>query len=178
MAEQIILVTGGARSGKSKYAEQRAQQLGGRRLYLATAESNDEEMAQRIAEHKKRRGNNWVTIEEPMELSSALLAQRGRTDCALVDCLTIWLSNLLLHRDADFVGDRVDQFLGTLPQLDFHVVLVTNEVGWGIVPDNLLARQFRDLAGWANQQIATVATEVILMVAGIPMVVKKSTLCS
>jgi adenosylcobinamide kinase / adenosylcobinamide-phosphate guanylyltransferase len=178
MAEQIILVTGGARSGKSKYAEQRAQQLGGRRLYLATAESNDEEMAQRIAEHKKRRGNNWVTIEEPMELSSALLAQRGRTDCALVDCLTIWLSNLLLHRDADFVEDRVDQFLGTLPQLDFHVVLVTNEVGWGIVPDNLLARQFRDLAGWANQQIATVATEVILMVAGIPMVVKKSTLCS
>jgi adenosylcobinamide kinase/adenosylcobinamide-phosphate guanylyltransferase len=178
MAEQIILVTGGARSGKSKYAEQRALQLGGRRLYLATAESNDEEMAQRIAEHKKRRGNNWVTIEEPMELSSALLAQRGRTDCALVDCLTIWLSNLLLHRDADFVEDRVEQFLRTLPQLDFHVVLVTNEVGWGIVPDNPLARQFRDLTGWANQQIATVATEVILMVAGIPMVAKKSTICS
>src|SRR5919108_625511 len=160
MAEQIILVTGGARSGKSKYAEQRALQLGGRRLYLATAESNDEEMAQRIAEHKKRRGNNWVTIEEPMELSSALLAQRGRTDCALVDCLTIWLSNLLLHRDADFVEDRVEQFLRTLPQLDFHVVLVTNEVGWGIVPDNPLARQFRDLTGWANQQIATAAADV------------------
>jgi adenosylcobinamide kinase/adenosylcobinamide-phosphate guanylyltransferase len=178
MANQIILVTGGARSGKSKYAEQRSGELGVRRLYVATAEAKDEEMAQRIAEHKKRRGNNWVTIEEPVELFSALLAQRGRTDCALVDCLTIWLSNLLLHQDADFVEDRVEQFVGILPQLDFHVVLVTNEVGWGIVPANPLAREFRDLAGWANQQIATVATEVILMVAGVPMVVMKRTLCS
>jgi adenosylcobinamide kinase / adenosylcobinamide-phosphate guanylyltransferase len=178
MAKQAILVTGGVRSGKSQYAEQRALELGERRLYFATAEANDEEMARRIAEHQKRRAGEWTTIEEPMELSSALLAQRGRTDCALVDCLTIWLSNLLLHRDADFVEDRVEQFLGTLPQLDFHVVLVTNEVGWGIVPDNPLARQFRDLTGWANQEIATVATEVILMVAGIPMVVKKRTLCS
>jgi adenosylcobinamide kinase / adenosylcobinamide-phosphate guanylyltransferase len=178
MVKQAILVTGGVRSGKSQYAEQRALELGERRLYFATAEASDVEMARRIAEHQKRRGGEWTTIEEPMELSSALLAQRGRTDCALVDCLTIWLSNLLLHRDADFVQDRVEQFLGTLAQLDFHVVLVTNEVGWGIVPDNPLARQFRDLTGWANQQIATVATEVILMVAGVPMVVKKSTICS
>jgi adenosylcobinamide kinase/adenosylcobinamide-phosphate guanylyltransferase len=178
MANQIILVTGGARSGKSKYAEQRSGELGSRRLYVATAEAKDEEMAQRIAEHKKRRGDNWVTIEEPMTLSSALLAERGRTDCALVDCLTIWLSNLLLHRDANFAEDRVEELVETLPHLDFHLVLVTNEVGLGIVPDNPLARQFRDLAGWANQQIATVANEVILMVAGVPMVVKKSTICS
>lgn len=178
MANQIILVTGGARSGKSKYAEQRSGELGSRRLYVATAEAKDEEMAQRIAEHKKRRGDNWVTIEEPMTLSSALLAERGRTDCALVDCLTIWLSNLLLHRDANFAEDRVEELVETLPHLDFHLVLVTNEVGLGIVPDNPLARQFRDLAGWANQQIATVANEVILMVAGVPMVVKKLTICS
>jgi adenosylcobinamide kinase / adenosylcobinamide-phosphate guanylyltransferase len=178
MANQIILVTGGARSGKSKYAEQRSGELGSRRLYVATAEAKDEEIAQRIAEHKKRRGDNWVTIEEPMTLSSALLAERGRTDCALVDCLTIWLSNLLLHRDANFAEDRVEELVETLPHLDFHLVLVTNEVGLGIVPDNPLARQFRDLAGWANQQIATVANEVILMVAGVPMVVKKSTICS
>jgi adenosylcobinamide kinase / adenosylcobinamide-phosphate guanylyltransferase len=178
MANQIILVTGGARSGKSKYAEQRSGELGSRRLYVATAEAKDEEMAQRIAEHKKRRGDNWVTIEEPMTLSSALLAERGRTDCALVDCLTIWLSNLLLHRDANFAEDRVEELVETLPHLDFHLVLVTNEVGLGIVPDNPLARQFRDLAGWANQQIATVANGVILMVAGVPMVVKKSTICS
>jgi adenosylcobinamide kinase / adenosylcobinamide-phosphate guanylyltransferase len=178
MAKQIILVTGGARSGKSKYAEHRTRELGERRLYLATAEANDEEMARRIAEHQKRRGPDWATLEEPVELSSALLAERGRTDCALVDCLTIWLSNLLLHRDANFAEDRVEELVETLPHLDFHLVLVTNEVGLGIVPDNPLARQFRDLTGWANQQIATVATEVILMVAGIPMVAKKPTICS
>ena len=172
MAKQIILVTGGARSGKSKYAEQRAQELGGRRLYIATAEANDDEMAQRITEHKKRRGNDWTTVEEPVELSSVLLAQRGRTDCALVDCLTIWLSNLLLHRDAEYAGQQVELLVQNLPRLDFHVVLVTNEVGWGIVPDNALARQFRDLAGRANQRIAESAHEVVLTVAGVPMIVK------
>jgi len=173
VAKQIILITGGARSGKSKYAEQRAGEMGDRRLYIATAEVKDEEMEQRIAEHKKRRGNAWATVEEPVELSSALLAQRGRTDCVLVDCLTIWLSNLLLHRDAKFAEEKVETLVETLPRLDFHVVLVTNEVGWGIVPDNPLARQFRDLAGWVNQRMAAIATEVILTVAGIPMVAKK-----
>jgi adenosylcobinamide kinase/adenosylcobinamide-phosphate guanylyltransferase len=177
VTKQIILVTGGARSGKSQYAEQRAEELGARRLYIATAEAKDEEMAQRIAEHKKRRGNDWATVEEPVELSSALLAQRGRIDCALVDCLTIWLSNLLLHRDAEVAGDKVENLLVTLPGLDFHLVLVTNEVGWGIVPDNRLARQFRDLAGWANQRIAAAANEVVLTVAGIPMILKKTTPC-
>jgi adenosylcobinamide kinase/adenosylcobinamide-phosphate guanylyltransferase len=178
MAKQIILVTGGARSGKSTYAERRVGELGSRRLYVATAEAKDEEMAQRIAEHKKRRGNDWATIEEPTELAEALLARCGQTDCALVDCLTLWLSNLLTWRDGKDVEQKVKQLLDTLPRLDFHVVFVANEVGWGIVPDNPLARQFRDLAGWANQQIATAATEVILMVAGIPLVVKKSTICS
>jgi len=172
MAKQIILITGGARSGKSKYAEQRAGELGERRLYVATAEAKDQEMAQRIAEHKKGRGKDWATIEEPVKLSSALLAERGRTDCALVDCLTIWLSNLLLHRDAKFAEEKVEQLVETLPRLDFHVVLVTNEVGWAIVPDNALARQFRDLAGWANQRIAAAANEVVLTVAGFPMIVK------
>jgi adenosylcobinamide kinase / adenosylcobinamide-phosphate guanylyltransferase len=178
MAKQIILVTGGARSGKSIYAEQRVGQISGRRLYVATAEANDEEMKQRIAEHQKRRADQWITVEEPVELTETLRARCGRTDCALVDCLTLWISNLLIRRDEKYAVESVDRLLETLPQLDFHVVLVTNEVGWGIVPDNPLARQFRDLAGWANQQIATVATEVILMVAGIPMVVKKSTICS
>ena len=178
MAKQIILVTGGARSGKSTYAEQRAGELGERRLYIATAEAKDQEMARRIAEHQNRRGNRWPTVEEPVELANALLTQHGKIDCALVDCLTLWISNLLIRRDGMYVEETIDQLMATLPQLDFHVVLVTNEVAWGIVPDNPLARQFRDLTGWANQQIATVATEVILMVAGIPMVVKKSTICS
>ena len=173
MANQIILVTGGARSGKSSYAERRASELGRRRLYLATAEAKDEEMALRIAEHQKRRGSEWVTIEEPIELADVLLARRNQIDCAVVDCLTLWLSNLLIRADENYVEEKVETLVKILPRLDFNVVLITNEVGWGIVPDNPLGRQFRDLAGWANQQIATVATEVILTVAGIPMVVKK-----
>ena len=178
MAKQIILVTGGARSGKSQYAEQRARELGGRRLYIATAESRDEEMAERIAVHQKRRGNEWAVVEEPIDLAAALLAQRDRTDCALVDCLTLWLSNLLLRRDETYAQEKCGELILALPQLDFHVVLVTNEVGWGIVPDNPLGRQFRDLAGWANQRMAAAATEVVLAVAGVPMIVKKATQCS
>jgi len=178
MAKQIILVTGGARSGKSKYAEQRIVELGGRRLYVATAEAKDEEMAQRIIEHQKRRGNQWAVVEVPVELTEALLARRGQTDCALVDCLTLWLSNLLIRHDGKYVEEKLEQLLDALPRLDFHVVFVTNEVGWGIVPDNSLARQFRDLAGWANQRIAAAANEVILTVAGVPMIVKKGTACS
>jgi adenosylcobinamide kinase/adenosylcobinamide-phosphate guanylyltransferase len=175
MAKQIILVTGGARSGKSTYAERRARELGGRRLYIATAESRDEEMAERIAVHQKRRGNEWAVVEEPIELAAALLAQRDKTDCVLVDCLTIWLSNLLLHRESKFAQGKIEELVETLRRLDFHVLLVTNEVGWSIVPDNPLARQFRDLAGWANQRIAAIADEVVLTVAGLPMIVKKAT---
>ncbi|HET8562254.1 MAG TPA: bifunctional adenosylcobinamide kinase/adenosylcobinamide-phosphate guanylyltransferase [Candidatus Binatia bacterium] len=178
MARQIILITGSARSGKSKYAEQRAAAMGGSRLYIATAEAKDEEMSQRIAEHQKQRGDQWTTIEEPVELAEALLAQRGKTDCALVDCLTLWISNLLIRGDEHYVEEKVDQLLETLPHLDFHLVFVTNEVGWGIVPDNPLARKFRDLVGCTNQRVAQAAHEVILTVAGVPMIVKKGPLCS
>ncbi|HEY3167826.1 MAG TPA: bifunctional adenosylcobinamide kinase/adenosylcobinamide-phosphate guanylyltransferase, partial [Candidatus Binatia bacterium] len=172
MANQIILVTGGARSGKSTYAERRAGELGRRHLYVATAEAKDAEMALRIAEHQKRRGSEWVTIEEPIELADVLLARRNQIDCAVVDCLTLWLSNLLIRSDKNYVEEKVETLINVLPHLDFHVVLVTNEVGWGIVPDNPLARQFRDLAGWVNQRMAAIATEVILTVTGIPLVAK------
>lgn len=171
--KQIILVTGGVRSGKSKYAEQRAVQMGFRRLYVATAEAKDEEMVGRITEHKKRRGEGWLTVEEPVQIADVLTERRGRIDCALIDCLTLWISNLLLRHDRKYVEHKVEELLATLPRLDFSVVLVSNEVGWGIVPDNPLARQFRDFAGWANQRIAAIATEIILMVAGVPMTVKK-----
>jgi adenosylcobinamide kinase/adenosylcobinamide-phosphate guanylyltransferase len=178
MTNEIILITGGARSGKSRYAEQRVGEMGGRRLYVATAEANDEEMAQRIAEHRKRRGSQWRTIEEPLELTQALLAERGKTDCALVDCLTLWISNLLIRRDEEHAAKKVQELIQKLPQLDFHLVLVTNEVGWGIVPDHPLARKFRDLAGWTNQRVAQAANEVILMVAGMPIIAKKRAPCS
>jgi adenosylcobinamide kinase/adenosylcobinamide-phosphate guanylyltransferase len=178
MNRKIILITGGARSGKSRYAEQRALEMSVRPLYVATAEAKDEEMAQRIAKHKKRRDAQWRTIEEPLALAEALLAQRGKTDCALVDCLTLWISNLLIRHDEKYASEKVEALIETLPQLSFHLLFVTNEVGWGIVPDNPLARKFRDLAGWTNQQMAQAADEVILMVAGMPMIVKKVARCS
>ena len=175
---KVILVTGGARSGKSQYAERRSGTMGGRRLYIATAEAKDQEMSERIAEHRRQRGKEWTTIEEPLELAEALTAQRGKIDCALVDCLTLWISNLLIGRDERNAIKKVEQLLEALPGLDFSIVFVTNEVGWGIVPDNRLARKFRDLIGWTNQRIAQAADEVILMVAGIPTTVKKAPLCS
>ena len=178
MSKEIILITGGARSGKSQYAEHRAVEMGGRSLYVATAEAKDEEMVQRIEKHRKRRGNHWRTIEEPLELTQALLAERGKTDCALVDCLTFWISNLLIRHDDKYASERVEELIEKLPQLDFHLIFVTNEVGWGIVPDNPLARKFRDLAGWTNQRVAQAANEVILMVAGMPIIAKKRTGCS
>ena len=168
MTKEFILIT----------AEGRAVAIGGRRLYVATAEAKDEEMIQRIAEHRKRRGDRWRTIAEPLELAAALLAERGKTDCALVDCLTLWISNLLIRHDDKYAREKVEELIGQLPQLNFHLVLVTNEVGWGIVPDNLLARKFRDLAGWTNQRMAQAANEVILMVAGMPMIAKKEAACS
>jgi adenosylcobinamide kinase/adenosylcobinamide-phosphate guanylyltransferase len=175
--KQIILITGGARSGKSRYAEERAAELGERRLYIATAEAKDPEMAERIGAHRNRRGRAWTTIEEPVEVSAALLGHNGKTDCVLVDCLTLWLSNLLLRGDAKYAEEKVRQLIEALPSLDFHLIVVTNEVGAGIVPDNPLARQFRDLAGWANQQLAAVASEVVLTVAGLPMIVKRADPC-
>ena len=178
MTKKIILITGGARSGKSRYAEQRAAAMGARPLYVATAEAKDEEMAKRIAKHRKRRGNQWRTIEEPLELTDALLAQRGKTDCALVDCLTLWISNLLIRHDDKYASEKVEELIEKLPQLDFHLLFVTNEVGWGIVPDNPLARKFRDLAGWTNQRLAQAANEVNLMVAGMPMIIKREPACS
>jgi len=178
MSKEIILITGGARSGKSQYAERRAVEMGGRRLYVATAEAKDEEMVQRIAEHRQRRRNQWRTIEEPLELTQALLAERGKTDCALVDCLTLWISSLLIRHDDKVASEKVEELIEKLPQLNFHLVFVTNEVGSGIVPDNPLARKFRDLAGWTNQRVAQAANEVILMVAGMPLIAKKGAPCS
>jgi adenosylcobinamide kinase/adenosylcobinamide-phosphate guanylyltransferase len=174
VAREIVLITGGARSGKSRYAEERALGLGARLLYLATAEAGDEEMELRIAEHKKRRGKDWTTVEEPLEVGKALAAHQGQIDCAVVDCLTLWVSNLLIRGGEEDVKKAMTDFADKLAHFDFHLLLVTNEVGWGIVPDNALGRRFRDLTGWANQHIGTVATEVVLVVAGVPLTVKRA----
>jgi adenosylcobinamide kinase / adenosylcobinamide-phosphate guanylyltransferase len=165
----IILITGGARSGKSVRAEARACAFPGQPVYIATAEALDAEMSERIATHRARRGKGWLEREAPLELVEAL-AETDRGGARLVDCLTLWLSNLL-HAERDW-GKEASHLADALASQKSPVVLVSNEVGLGIVPDNALARQFRDAAGKLNQIIARVADEVEFVVAGLPMRVK------
>lgn len=166
---KTILITGGARSGKSAIAEAHTLALGQPAIYIATAEIRDDEMAERVALHQARRGPEWETLAAPMDLCGALRNSDGRGP-RLVDCLTLWLTNLMLaEHDWRAAGDEL---AALLPRLADPVVLVTNEVGAGIVPENALARAFRDAAGLLNQQIAQVADEVYMAVAGLPMKVK------
>ncbi|OFX11096.1 MAG: bifunctional adenosylcobinamide kinase/adenosylcobinamide-phosphate guanylyltransferase, partial [Alphaproteobacteria bacterium RIFOXYD12_FULL_60_8] len=159
------------RSGKSAYAEALIAAHGGEsgQTYIATAMPHDEEMAARIALHRQRRGEGWHTVEEELDLIGALRAQPpGRA--VLVDCLTLWLSNLLLaQRDPE---DEIKALSEALPHLAGPVVLVSNEVGLGIVPDNLLARDFRDHAGRLNQVVAALAQRVVFVAAGLPLFLK------
>src|ERR1700759_2823663 len=147
----IILITGGARSGKSTRAEARAQSFAGKPGYIATAEAFDHEMRERIAKHRARRGLEWIEHETPLELIAALKATDGG-GARLIDCLTLWLSNLM-HAERDW-GKETAQIVQTLRAQKSPVVLVSNEVGLGIVPDNSLSRQFRDAAGIMTQMIA------------------------
>jgi adenosylcobinamide kinase / adenosylcobinamide-phosphate guanylyltransferase len=166
---QSTLVLGGARSGKSRYAERVAMSSRPPWIYVATAESFDDEMATRIAEHKSRRSLDWQTIDAPLDLAGALAAL-PRSATVLVDCLTLWLSNLMLAgRDIETEIRRLEEAMlaHTAP-----LVLVSNEVGSGIVPDNALARRFRDFQGLLNQRVAARADRVVLVVAGLPMIVK------
>jgi len=168
-AMAVILITGGARSGKSTRAEARARAFAGQPVYIATAEALDAEMRERIAKHRARRGQAWVERETPLELVAALVETDGG-GARLVDCLTLWLSNLM-HAGRDW-SSEASALADALGRQQSPVVLVTNEVGLGIVPDNALARQFRDAAGLLNQTIARVADEVEFVVAGLPMRVK------
>jgi adenosylcobinamide kinase/adenosylcobinamide-phosphate guanylyltransferase len=166
---QLTLVLGGARSGKSRYAENLIAALPPPWTFVATAEAGDAEMAERIAVHRLRRGKDWHTVEAPHDLSAALTAVA--TDApVLVDCLTLWLSSCLLAgADLEVEIARLEAALSGRPA---PIVLVSNEVGFGIVPDNELARRFRDLQGRLNQRMAARADRVVLMVAGLPIAVK------
>ena len=166
---KTILITGGARSGKSGIAETMALSFGRPATYIATAEAHDAEMAARIAAHQARRGEGWITRAEPLDLLGALAETDGKGP-RLVDCLTLWLTNLLLA-EADWQA-AVRGLLAALPAQSSPVVFVTNEVGMGIVPDNALARAFRDAAGVLNQWVAAAADEVYLAVSGLPLKVK------
>lgn len=164
------LVIGGARSGKSGYAERRAQEGGFAVVYLATGEAKDDEMSARIAHHRTRRPAIWRTVEEPLGLAAALRREAAADVCVLVDCLTLWLTNVLLAaRD-----DEIDRLLAVLPTLPGHIIFVSNEVGWSIVPDNALARRFCDEQGRLNQQVAALCERVTLVAAGLPLVLKSS----
>jgi len=165
----VILITGGARSGKSKRAEMRTRAFPGQPVYVATAEALDGEMEARIAKHRARRGTDWIEREVPLDIAAALVETDGG-GARLVDCLTLWLSNLM-HAGRDWERE-VNALAAALPCLNSPVILVTNEVGLGIVPDNALARSFRDAAGIMNQLIAAAADEVEFVVAGLPMKLK------
>jgi adenosylcobinamide kinase / adenosylcobinamide-phosphate guanylyltransferase len=167
---KVTLVLGGARSGKSRYAESLMAGLQPPWIYLATAEAGDAEMAERIATHRARRGPNWRTIEALANLDRVLADHRSEP--VLVDCLTLWLSKLLLDDGAledEMVRVEKSLLLATAPK-----VLVSNEVGAGVVPEHPLGRRFRDLQGVLNQRVAALADRVVLMVAGLPLVVKGS----
>jgi adenosylcobinamide kinase/adenosylcobinamide-phosphate guanylyltransferase len=170
---KTIFISGGTRSGKSRLAERLAEGFGDPLCYIATGEARDGEMADRIAGHRQRRGPAWQTIEEPFQLVQAIGGADGRYRALLVDCITLWITNLLFRHDAvEPVLAEVKALAELFPALQTPLILVSNEVGMGIVPENALARSFRDLAGQANQILAEAADEVYVTISGIPLKLK------
>jgi adenosylcobinamide kinase / adenosylcobinamide-phosphate guanylyltransferase len=166
------LILGGARSGKSAWAERLAGESDREVIYLATAQAGDEEMRERIAHHRARRPAQWVCVEEPIRLADALY-QHARADrCILVDCLTLWLSNLLGDADPECFERERDALLEAVPQLPGELLMVSNEVGLGIVPMGALTRRFVDEAGRLHQSIAAMSERVLFVAAGLPLVMK------
>lgn len=172
--KNITLVIGGCKSGKSSYALEAAnEQAGAKKIFIATSVAFDDEMKDRIYRHRQERGSDWATVEAPVQLADALHSNGGDNRVIVVDCLTLWINNLLMEAtDAEILRGRISELTGALNQMVCPVYLVSNEVGSGIVPENPLARQFRDLAGGVNQAIASLAGRVVWMVAGIPVQIK------
>ena len=172
---RTVLVLGGVRAGKSAYAVARAGALGERVAFVATAEALDAEMAGRIARHRASRPPHWTTVEAPLALAEAVRELAGKADVVLVDCLTLWVANLLA-RDPGIADARLEaetaRLACALERCEAHAVLVSNEVGWGVHPETALGRRFRDALGFANQAVARTADEVVLLVAGCPLWLK------
>ena len=166
------LVLGGARSGKSVFAEQLVGDSGLARIYLATATAEDDEMRSRISHHRDRRGDGWLTVEEPLALVDVLTREATHGRAVLVDCLTLWLSNLMFReRDPEIEGRRLTRFLEVAK---YPIVLVSNEVGLGLVPETPLGRKFRDAQGRLNQIVAAAVPNVVFIAAGLPLWLKRS----
>jgi adenosylcobinamide kinase/adenosylcobinamide-phosphate guanylyltransferase len=170
----VIFVTGGARSGKSNFAQALAEGLKGKRLFLATAKPLDEEMMLRIERHRKHRGDRWDTKEEEIYIGNAIRSLKDSYDMILVDCLTVWMSNLLCGytNQEERISEIIDNFFLSIDEFKGTIIVVSNEVGAGIVPDNKLARIYRDRLGLLNQRIADRADEVYALVSGIPVKIK------
>lgn len=178
---KIFFITGGSRSGKSNFALKMASGFSGSKIYIATAEALDEEMKDRIARHKEERSDEWKTIEEPIKIPEIIKELKGRYNVLLLDCLTLWLSNLIIREDKkEAMKTEIEKFLDSLryfknpsaSSLQSSLFIVSNEVGMGIVPENRLARMFRDQAGMLNQKVAEIADEVYFVVSGIPLRIK------
>jgi len=169
----MIFITGGCRSGKSRYALHYANQHFSKKLFLATCEAHDEEMAQRVENHKKMRGLEWQTVEEPVDIIGKIKKDGTDSEVILIDCLTLWLYNLLMKWDSDLrIMEETETLIDTLKKSDASFILVSNEVGMGIVPADPLSRRYRDLLGTMNQRIAEALDTVIFMVSGIPIFLK------
>jgi adenosylcobinamide kinase / adenosylcobinamide-phosphate guanylyltransferase len=169
----LLLVTGGTRSGKSRYAVERATTWGSRVLYVATCQPADDEMQERVRRHQAERPATWLTIEPGADVLPAIQEQGPRSDGIVLDCLTLYVSNLLMSGCRELeVMQRVDELCRGLREVYQPAAIVTNEVGWGVVPETSLGRLFRDAAGYANQVAARHAQEVVLMVCGLPLAVK------
>ena len=169
---KTIFISGPARSGKSRLAMELAKKSGKRVVFLATAQAFDPEMQRRIKAHQKARPAGWLTVEEPREVS-AIIKKRSSQEIVLLDCLTLWISNLLMAgQSVSAVNARIKKLAAAIKTCRAAAIVVSNEVGWGIVPENKLARDFRDIAGIANQKIAAVSNEVYLVVSGVPVRIK------
>ena len=177
MNPRLIFVTGGARSGKSQFAQDLAHSLEGRTVFIATAEALDDEMRKRIANHRRTRPSNWDTVEEPRHLGQAVQECAGAYDILLIDCLTLWISNLLTNDPLPEteIGREIKSFINSCKTERSTVIIVSNEVGMGIVPVDRLTRLYRDIVGRANQGISSEADEVYLVVSGISMKIKGKT---
>ena len=170
---KFILILGGARSGKSIYAVELAKDFKKRVGFIATCTFLDKEMRERIKKHQRLRPRHWKLIEEGKEITTVLVNLQGKYDVVLVDCLGLWISNLLADNLEDKeIEKKIKELLSVISRIEITTILVSNEVGSGVVPDNLLARRFGDLAGLANQMLAKQADKVIFMQAGIPQIIK------
>ena len=170
---EVIFIVGGARSGKSNFAEKLAEEQSKHLLYLATGEPKDNEMKKRIEKHKKRRGRKWKLIEAPIELAKALSTIKSDIDVVLIDCITLWISNLLLSgKTVSIIKKDIAKMIAVLERKSFTTILVSNDVGCGIVPGDPLSRKYRDVLGLANQLIAGSADTVYNMCCGIANKIK------